>query len=191
MSLHKLKLLPLKDLNNGPIQDGEISKVREAPMVLGDNGLYLLMSRLMDSLSRRSGPTYTMNYDYPIYFSPVRVAESSFHLCNYWWGVMQLKKCDGSSSMSYCGYIIVLQQLLPILTIDDIFIPLSCVVSQSVVWQGSGLPLLFHKTHQNDRRMLSGFQLLIAQLADTFFHRFMHIFLSQFLTYVVLNSFIT
>ena len=36
-----MKLLSSKNLQRGPLQDGEISQVMEAPSVPGDKGLYL------------------------------------------------------------------------------------------------------------------------------------------------------
>ena len=41
------------------IQNGEISKVRETPSMMGDNGLYLLMIRVMISWCIGPGPTCT------------------------------------------------------------------------------------------------------------------------------------
>ena len=47
VTLKGIQFLPLKDLQHWPLQNGEISKVREALLMASDSVLYLTITRII------------------------------------------------------------------------------------------------------------------------------------------------
>ena len=96
---------------------GKVSEMGEAPAMVGDNGLYLLMTRVLRSWSMGPGPTCTTNCCCPIYCNSFAMSWSGAHLCIPWLTCTirsdgTKESCDCSLWMSLCGC--TLQQLFPI-----------------------------------------------------------------------------
>ena len=80
----KAEIIFLKNLHLGPLQNGEISEMREAPMLLGDNGLYLLVTRVIRLWSKWSWPACTTRFYCLIYCNPFWVSWSRIHMYSPW-----------------------------------------------------------------------------------------------------------
>ena len=59
------------------IQNGEASEMREALVMAGDDGIYLLMTYVVTLWSTRPWPTYTENCYCLIYCNPFAMSEEA------------------------------------------------------------------------------------------------------------------
>ena len=61
-----------EDLQHTSMQNGDIFEAMEAPALAVDNGLYLLITRVVKLWSTRSRPVCTEKYFFSIYCNPLQ-----------------------------------------------------------------------------------------------------------------------
>ena len=97
--------------------NGEVSRAREELAMIGDNGVYLSMTRVVRSCPWGQD-LFASKLLCLIYCNPFAMYWLGAHLCSPWLTFSMNKSdvakesCDCSLLMSLCGCIVVFQQLL-------------------------------------------------------------------------------
>ena len=93
---------------NGPIQDGDISDVREAPLRLSDNGLSLWITSVMGFWSRQPGVLAWKIVNVEPIVTPFKCCGQDPSMRR---SDGDKESCDGFLLMDYCSCIVFLQLL--------------------------------------------------------------------------------
>ena len=100
--------------------------MREALAMVGDNGLYLPMTRVVRLWSMEPGPTRITNCYCPIYCNPFVMSWSGTHLCRHRW---TCSKCMSDGAKESCACSLLMSLCVVVLLSFNNFSP--CLLSSS------------------------------------------------------------